>query len=230
MEYFYYILLGLVLLALFIVQHVIRTNAIAAELKPEIDAQDADANCFRCLVRNDPVMMNQFAIPAGNLGAFESHLREAVATGTSEGLGLQVCDERAPLFAIPGVRWADVSHYEVKPLTVSEQLGQSLWISMGIGALISFILLVAVLSQVEWDRMLEEPLRTGLVLLGLLIAGPILGLLFSLVPNLFRLRTDLEEVALVRKAGPVLSLYVDPSQRAKSLAVLANHQIVAKAQ
>jgi hypothetical protein len=77
--------------------------------------------------------------------------------------------------------------------------------------------------------MVDHPVRSALVILGLLVAGPVLGLLFSLVPNLFRLRADLTEFVLCPKeGGGEIVLSLDATQHDKAAQVLAEFKLERK--
>ena len=89
-------------------------------------------------------------------------------------------------------------------------------VGMGIGLMIFLMVCV----QIGFSRLADDPGRTLMVGAGILGAGLVLGILFSFVPNLFRLRSDLIQLVLTRTIAATVVLVVESGQHQKAIAII----------
>lgn len=221
MSPWYFVAVGVLLLALLIIQHVIQSGRKKAEKVAEQGVVDNDSRMFRCLIPDRPLTeWERLEVGVASMGTFRATLRDALAKGNPESLEIEAKDNHGTPVKVASIPWKDVTHFEFTSLSIKSQLANSLVVSMVVGMGIGLMIFLMVCVQIGFSRLADDLGRTLMVGAGILGAGLVLGILFSFVPNLFRLRGDLIQLVLTRTNAATVVLVVESGQHQKAIAVI----------
>lgn len=229
LQYWYVFPLAILLIGLCVAQVVLQWRREAAAKERELAEREqraGDGRLIRCLIPFRYITEMEKLHPNAVFGGvFQPLHREAVAIGNSAGIEIEAKDQLGTLVTVTKVAWPELSHFHTEELSIKKQLRDSFIVGIGVGLGLGCLIVGIVLYKAGLGPLFQHPVRSFLVLAGLLAISPALGLLFSFVPNLFRLRSDLLQFVLHKTDGTTITLALDPTERTKGTAMLGEFKL-----
>ena len=228
LQYWYVFPLAILLVGLCVAQVVLKYRREAESKEKEIadhERRTADTRVFCRLIPYQPLTAAEQLHTNFNLGAYRPLHREAIAIGNSEGLEIEARDQFGEKVTVTKIPWPDLTHFCTEELSVKKQLRDSFVAGIMMGLVASCVIVVIVLYKAGLGPLFQNPSRSVLVLLGLFLISPAIGLLFSFVPNLFRLKRDLLQFVLHKSDGTTFMLALVPAEQEKAKAVLGEFNL-----
>jgi len=173
---------------------------------------------FNCFIPDEPVTRwEQIEVGLTTMGAFRGVWREATANFDEKNLEIFAEDNEGKRIEVNNIPIHEISRIGFEKISLKNQIKAAFIKSLVAGLGMGFVIIVLLISRIGTEQS-AIVFAIGFGLLG----GEILGLLFSFIPSLIKLKRNLWHLQLFNKDGVAPLIAVDTKEKREVQKILSN--------